>query len=115
MESVHTELYRSTVGSVVLTRMPGGSQGPGWVCDEEHLVTNRHVVGEVDVVDVQFSRGESAREEVVGVDARADLAAVSVPPEDRPEYPHRSRSRSRSRLSARVPPRSGAPTIFRGR
>jgi S1-C subfamily serine protease len=84
--SVYTELYRSTVGSVVLLRTPSGSQGSGWAYDERHLVTNQHVVGEADVVDVQFSRGESVRGEVVGVDARADLAVVAVPPEERPEY-----------------------------
>ncbi|WP_129112631.1 S1C family serine protease [Halegenticoccus tardaugens] len=78
--SVFTRLYRETVGSVVLIRVPGGALGSGFVVDDRHVATNYHVVTDSERVDVGFSRGESSIGDVVGTDAYTDLAAVRVRP-----------------------------------
>ena len=88
-ESVYTQVYRETIGSVVSIRVtsPGGQrggQGSGFVYDPRHVVTNAHVVGEAERVEIGFDRGATRTGRVVGRDLRADLAAVRV--ERRPDY-----------------------------
>jgi serine protease Do len=93
--SEYTQVYRGTIGSVVSIRVSPsgigtggqntrGSQGSGFVYDQRHVVTNAHVVGGANGVEVQFNRGGSRTGQVVGRDRYADLAAVSI--ENRPEY-----------------------------
>ena len=88
-ESVYTRVYRETIGSVVSIRVSStggrsGGQGSGFVYDPTHIVTNAHVVGDADRVEVQFDRGGSRVGQVVGRDLRADLAVIRV--ENRPDY-----------------------------
>ncbi len=80
-ESVYTRVYRQTIDSVVLVRTDEGG-GTGFVFDDGHVVTNQHVVGSADAVDVRFRGNEWRSGEVVGTDAFTDLAAIEVP--DRP-------------------------------
>jgi 2-alkenal reductase len=62
----------------VLTQ-EGGAQGSGFVIDNEgHIVTNYHVVEEVDDLEVAFSSGFKARAEVIGMDLDSDLAVLKV-------------------------------------
>jgi len=80
-ESPYTRVYRESIDSVVLVRTDSG-QGTGWVYDDSVVVTNEHVVGRADEVDVRFNDGEWRTGTVLGTDAHSDLAAVRVA--DRP-------------------------------
>ena len=84
-------LYRDVLPSVVsiyasTPRRPApGGAGSGFVVDDDgHVVTNQHVVGGADEVEVRFSRGDWRVADVVGTDAYTDLAVVRV--DDRPAY-----------------------------
>jgi 2-alkenal reductase len=60
------------------TLMPLGS-GSGFVIDMEgHIVTNDHVVGGADTVQVTFSDGTVTEAQVIGRDPYADLAVLQV-------------------------------------
>ncbi|MFC6730096.1 S1C family serine protease, partial [Natronoarchaeum mannanilyticum] len=76
-ESPYAAVYRDVADAVALIRAPGG-QGSGFAYDEHHVVTNAHVVGTADAVDVQFRDGQWRSGEVVGVDPHSDLAAVAL-------------------------------------
>ncbi|HKJ59873.1 MAG TPA: trypsin-like peptidase domain-containing protein [Halobacteriales archaeon] len=87
----YEHLYRDVLPSVVSIyvstprRSPVGGAGSGFVADESgHVITNQHVVGAADRVEVRFSRGDWRVADVVGTDAYTDLAVVHV--EDRPAY-----------------------------
>ncbi|MFH5801082.1 S1C family serine protease [Haladaptatus sp. CMAA 1911] len=85
--SIYTQVYRETIGSVVLLRVSAGQKkglGSGFVFDDTHIITNYHVVKDVETVDVQFTQGGSRVGTVVGKDPYSDLAVVSVP--NRPKY-----------------------------
>lgn len=92
--SVYTDVYEQTIDSVTFLRVsgienpfsdePGQGQGSGFLYDENHVVTNEHVVYGGDEVDVRFTNGEWAGTEVVGTDFYSDLAVLEVDttPED---------------------------------
>lgn len=84
-------LYHDVLPSVVsiyasTPRRPGlGGAGSGFVVDVAgHVLTNQHVVGHAEEVEVRFSRGDWRVGDVVGTDAYTDLAVVQV--DDRPAY-----------------------------
>ena len=93
-ESQYTAVYRDTIDSVVLVSVSigatgggggGGGLGSGFVVDDQHIVTNNHVVqaateGEIEV---QFNNQEWATASIVGTDPYSDLAVLSV--EDLPD------------------------------
>jgi S1-C subfamily serine protease len=63
----------------VLSEQSGGGLGSGFVYDRQgHIVTNYHVVEEVQELEVDFPSGFKTRGEVVGVDLDSDLAVVKV-------------------------------------
>lgn len=78
----YTKLYTQTIDSVVeiTVRTPRGqSQGSGFVYNEAgYIVTNQHVVGEADRVQVRFRTGAWRTARVVGTDVYTDLAVVKV-------------------------------------
>jgi S1-C subfamily serine protease len=83
----YESLYNETIRSVVTIRVlaeQGQGLGSGFVYDENHIVTNQHVVANANQVEVQFNRGEWRTAEVVGTDAYSDLAVLRV--NDTPEY-----------------------------
>ena len=90
-DTTYTELYSRTVPSVVSVylapggeRTPGGA-GSGFVYDERgYVLTNAHVVGTDDEVDLRFSEGDWRVGTVEGTDTYTDLAVVFV--EELPEY-----------------------------
>ena len=54
-------------------------QGSGFVIDElGHIVTNFHVVDQVDRIMVVFSQGFTSDAEIVGTDPDSDLAVIKV-------------------------------------
>ncbi|QIO24034.1 S1C family serine protease [Haloarcula sp. JP-L23] len=78
-------LYEQTIPSVVSVYVtdsgddrPRGGAGSGFVYDDEHVVTNQHVVGDSDYVELRFHDGEWRTGAVVGDDPYTDLAVVHV-------------------------------------
>ena len=72
-------VYASASPSVVSVRTEGGS-GTGFLVDRDGtIVTNAHVVGDAQQVQVRFEDdGELHDARVLGVDASTDLAAIRV-------------------------------------
>ncbi len=59
------------------------SNGSGFVWDKlGHIVTNYHVVANVDNVEVQFSDGSEFLAKVVGLDPNSDLAVIKLETND---------------------------------
>jgi serine protease Do len=57
------------------------SSGSGWVYDENgHIVTNYHVVKDVDRIDVQLSSGDLHEAQIVGYDPLTDIAVLKIAP-----------------------------------
>jgi serine protease Do len=48
------------------------------VTNEGHIITNNHVVDQVDEIEVQLSDGRTKKARVVGADAQADLAVLKI-------------------------------------
>ena len=60
------------------------SLGSGFVIDNAgYIVTNRHVVEGADDIDVQFSNGKQFKAQLVGDDAKTDVALLKIKPEGR--------------------------------
>jgi putative serine protease PepD len=74
-------VYDAASPAVVSVRRSGGS-GTGFLIDAKGtIVTNAHVVGEAEQVEVRFGdRGEQLDAEVLGRDPSSDLAVVRVDP-----------------------------------
>ena len=71
-------IYESASEGVVSVRAGSGT-GTGFVVDRDGtLVTNAHVVGSSDTVQVQFADDETAQARVAGVDRSSDLAVLKV-------------------------------------
>jgi putative serine protease PepD len=72
-------VYAAASPSVVSVRAGSGS-GTGFLVDRDGtIVTNAHVVGDADQVQVRFEDGGELHDaEVLGVDASTDLAALRV-------------------------------------
>ncbi|QLG48165.1 S1C family serine protease [Natrinema halophilum] len=97
VDSPYTSTYRDTIDSVVLVTVSGtvggggdrggggGGLGSGFVIDDQHIVTNNHVVQSAseDGIEIQFSNQEWRTASLVGTDAYADLAVLAV--EDMPD------------------------------
>ncbi|MDL0123359.1 MULTISPECIES: trypsin-like peptidase domain-containing protein [Halobacterium] len=76
-ESPYTAVYRDVIDSVVMIRTQSG-QGTGWLYNDTTLVTNAHVVGRSETVNVRFNDGTWETGRVRGTDPNSDLAAVTV-------------------------------------
>lgn len=84
-ESAYQQVYDKTATSVALVRTPSRNLGSGWVYDDQgHVVTNAHVVGDSNRVELQFSRGQTIPADVVGMDKLSDLAVLNAT--ERPSY-----------------------------
>jgi putative serine protease PepD len=74
-------IYRKASPAVVSIRTGGGS-GTGFVVDTDGtIVTNAHVVGDSEQVQVQFADDRTVTGQVRGVDTSSDLAVVQVDPD----------------------------------
>ena len=79
--SVYSRVYRDAISSVVSIDT-GQGQGTGFCYDDAHVVTNAHVAGTADRVQLRFDDGTWATGELRGTDPHSDLAVVradSVP------------------------------------
>ncbi|MBV9121542.1 MAG: trypsin-like peptidase domain-containing protein [Chloroflexi bacterium] len=74
------ELLRSVSPSVVEVRRHGRGGGAGFVWDGDGgIVTNAHVVGDADRLEVRYAGGQVATASVVRRDANLDLALLEGP------------------------------------
>ena len=68
-------------------REDSGATGSGVIIDPKgQVLTNYHVVRGVEDVEIQLGDGRRLTADVVGFDARSDLAVLQITPEGR--YPH---------------------------
>lgn len=59
--------------------MPQRGLGTGVIVDEQgHILTNNHVIGEADEVNVRLSNERVVKASVVGKDPRTDLAVIKI-------------------------------------
>jgi putative serine protease PepD len=71
-------IYERTASAVVEVQA-GNASGTGFVIDSEgHVVTNEHVVGTADSVEVRFAEGEEEQARVIATDRSTDLALLEV-------------------------------------
>jgi S1-C subfamily serine protease len=89
---VYDQVNRSVVNIQTITFVrdffnvvPEAGAGSGWVLDQQgHIVTNHHVIGESQRIEVTLANGESYRATVVGQDPPNDIAVIKIdaPPQD---------------------------------
>ncbi|WP_119066144.1 S1C family serine protease [Aggregatilinea lenta] len=78
---VYQRVSQSVVNVSVTVGQMGGGTGTGFVIDEQgHIVTNNHVAGDADNIEVTFIDGTILPAELVGHDPDADLAVIQVDP-----------------------------------
>ena len=59
--------------------MVQNSLGSGVIVTAEgHIITNNHVVDQVDEIEVQLSDGRTKKARLVGADAQVDLAVLKI-------------------------------------
>lgn len=82
LEDTLIQIYEQVSPGVVsldVVTQDGTTQGSGFVFDRlGHVVTNYHVVMDVETLEVSFASGLKARAELLGVDADSDLAVIKV-------------------------------------
>lgn len=81
------EIYNTSRNSVVLIDTNIGS-GSGWVYDTAgHIITNNHVIEEVNWITVTFQSGNAFPATLVGRDPYSDMAVIKINPKDEPLLP----------------------------
>lgn len=83
LERLYRDVSPSVVSIYVSHDGPAMGSGSGFVVEGNHVLTNQHVVGHVDDVELRFSDGSWRTGRVVGTEVYTDLAVVHV--EDLPE------------------------------
>ncbi|MCJ7614421.1 trypsin-like peptidase domain-containing protein [Candidatus Bathyarchaeota archaeon] len=74
-------IYNQLKDSVVLIQTNLGL-GSGFVYDlKGHIVTNQHVIGDADTIQVTFLDGNITSANLVGMDIYSDLAVIKVEPQ----------------------------------
>ena len=85
-ESVISGLFADSLDSIVeitVSTAAGGGSGSGFVWDDQnHIVTNQHVIANAQSVEVSFSDGRAYQATVIGEDADADVAVLEVDTDD---------------------------------
>ena len=86
--SAFTDLYEATIDAVTQVRVFGVStpdddrqrqgQGSAFVYDDDHVVTNEHVVRGGETVELQYTNGDWTSTDLVGTDYHSDLAVLEV-------------------------------------
>ena len=90
LEQILGDIYDSALPSVVAIRVDrtqglnSSGVGSGFVwSDDGHVVTNHHVVNDVDRIIVTFADGSEYRAELLGSDQASDIAVLKIEPGDR--------------------------------
>jgi S1-C subfamily serine protease len=95
-EQINIRVYNQVNASVVniqtitfvrdfFSVVPEAGAGSGWVLDKQgHIVTNHHVIGDSQRIEVTLANGSSYRAEVVGQDPPNDIAVIKIqaPPQE---------------------------------
>lgn len=85
-ESVISGVFRDSLDSVVeisVATAAGGASGSGFVWDDQnHIVTNQHVIANAQQIEVSFSDGRSYAATIIGQDADADVAVLEAITDD---------------------------------
>jgi len=56
-----------------------GTEGAGWIYDDRgHIITNAHVVENLDTTHIEFYDGRVKTASVIGVDSQTDIAVLRV-------------------------------------
>jgi len=77
-ENIVNRVYENNVKSVV-SLSDGRASGSGFVVDQQgYIVTNNHVVAEMQQIFVSFNDGSSAEAQLVGTFPQGDIAVVRV-------------------------------------
>ena len=76
-------IYKKTKESVVqiqpLSELSDSGQGSGVVVSSDgYIVTNKHVIGSADRLNVNFYNGDSLEGKLIGYDALTDIALIKV-------------------------------------
>ncbi|MDA1256782.1 MAG: trypsin-like peptidase domain-containing protein [Chloroflexi bacterium] len=86
-ETVVSRVFAESLPSVVeisVQTASGGASGSGFVWDDDnHVVTNQHVIDGAQRIEVSFADGRSYAATVLGEDADADVAILDVDTNDR--------------------------------
>jgi S1-C subfamily serine protease len=77
-ERLYQDVIPSVVSLYVGRESPATGAGSGFVYDERHVLTNAHVVGGDEEVELRLSDGSWRVGRVVGADRYTDLAVVEV-------------------------------------
>lgn len=86
--SLYESVLPGIVSLQVVSEVPGGSLGSGFVFDKQgHIITNFHVVEGAKQVEVDFSSGYKIYGTVIGTDLDSDLAVVKVNAPDTELHP----------------------------
>ena len=80
-----TQERRSRFG--IPPEVGGGGSGVIVDADNGYILTNHHVVGEADEIEVSLIDGRTFEAELVGSDAATDIAVIKVEAEDLAEMP----------------------------
>jgi Do/DeqQ family serine protease len=69
--------------------LQGGGAGSGVIVDADngYILTNHHVVGEADEIQILLIDGRELEAELVGSDAATDIALIKVEPDDLTDMP----------------------------
>ena len=69
--------------------LQGGGAGSGVIVDADngYILTNHHVVGEADEIQIVLIDGRELEAELVGSDAATDIALIKVEPDDLTDMP----------------------------
>ena len=77
-KQVSPSVVEITAASSDVFGTPAGGTGTGWLYDEDHVVTNQHVVDNAQRVTVQFHDGTEVQARVVGADGGTDVAVLEL-------------------------------------
>jgi len=63
-------------------------QGSGFIIDQQgYILTNNHVVGNADVINVKLSDGRELKAKLIGSDEKSDVAVIKIDEDDLPTIP----------------------------
>jgi serine protease Do len=69
-------------------RMVPYGQGTGFIISKDgYIITNHHVVGDADSIEVKLNDGRSFKAELVGSDERTEIAVIKIDAKDLPTLP----------------------------
>jgi serine protease Do len=60
-------------------KAPKSTLGSGFIISEDgYIVTNNHVIGDANKIEITFSNGDTAKAKIIGRDKKTDIALIKV-------------------------------------